>query len=152
MERPAGSPSTAARAEWRDIVARYQRPSLWRSVMQLSVTLLALGATFVAMHFAIRLSYWLALALSVVAAAFLVRTFIIMHDCGHGSFFRSRRANDLVGFVTGALTLTPYAQWAQDHEMHRAQTGSKDQQVLGFHCQTLPVDDAALGGVLIDMA
>ena len=106
----APSPPFAARAEWRDIVARYQQPSLRRSVTQLAVTLSALAAAFAAMHVAMRASYALALAVSVVAAGFLVRTFIIMHDCGHGSFFRSRRANDLVGFLTGALTLTPYAQ------------------------------------------
>ena len=145
MERPTGSPSTAARAEWRDIVAPYQRPSVRRSVTQLSVTLLALGAAFVAMHFAMRVSYALALALSVVAAGFLVRTFIIMHDCGHGSFFRSRRANDLVGFVTGALTLTPYAQWAKDHAIHHATSGRLDKRGYG-DIETLTVAEyLALG-------
>jgi omega-6 fatty acid desaturase (delta-12 desaturase) len=78
-----------------------------------------------------RVSYPLALALSLVAAGFLVRTFIIMHDCGHGSFFRSRRANDLVGFVTGALTLTPYAQWAKDHAIHHATSGRLDKRGYG---------------------
>ena len=145
MERPAGSSSTAARAEWRDIVARYQRPSVWRSVAQLSVTLLALGGAFVAMHFAMRVSYALALGLSVVAAGFLVRTFIIMHDCGHGSFFRSRRANDLIGFVTGALTLTPYAQWAKDHAIHHATSGRLDKRGYG-DIETLTVEEyLALG-------
>jgi acyl-lipid omega-6 desaturase (Delta-12 desaturase) len=140
MDRPAGSPSTPVPAEWRGIVAPYQQPSVRRSVTQLSVTLLALGGAFVAMHFAMRVSYALALALSVVAAGFLVRTFIIMHDCGHGSFFRSRRANDLVGFVTGALTLTPYAQWAKDHAIHHATSGRLDKRGYG-DIDTLTVDE-----------
>ena len=116
-----------------------------RSVTQLAVTLLALFGSFVAMHFALRVGYWLTLAFSVVAAGFLVRTFIIMHDCGHGSFFRSRRANDLVGFVTGALTLTPYAQWAKDHAIHHATSGRLDKRGYG-DIETLTVEEyRALG-------
>jgi omega-6 fatty acid desaturase (delta-12 desaturase) len=145
MERPAGSPSTPPRAEWRGIVAPYQQPSARRSVTQLAVTLLALFGSFVAMHVSMRVSYALTLAFSVVAAGFLVRTFIIMHDCGHGSFFRSRRANDLVGFVTGALTLTPYTQWAKDHAIHHATSGRLDKRGYG-DIETLTVEEyLALG-------
>ena len=138
-------PSSPARAEWRAVVAPYQHPSVRRSVTQLAVTLLALAGSFVAMHYALRVGYWLTLALSLVAAGFLVRTFIIMHDCGHGSFFRSRRANDLVGFVTGALTLTPYAQWAKDHAIHHATSGRLDKRGYG-DIETLTVEEyRALG-------
>ena len=99
------------------------------------------------MHFALSWSYLLTLALSVVAAGFLIRTFIIMHDCGHGSFFRSRRANDLVGFVTGALTLTPYAQWSKDHAIHHATSGQLDRRGYG-DIGTLTVSEyLALGRV-----
>jgi omega-6 fatty acid desaturase (delta-12 desaturase) len=140
MESPACVPRPAARAEWRDIVAPYQQPSVGRSVAQLAVTLVALAGSFVAMYLAMRVSALLALALSVVAAGFLVRTFIIMHDCGHGSFFRSRRANDLVGFVTGALTLTPYAQWAKDHAIHHATSGRLDKRGYG-DIETLTVGE-----------
>jgi len=143
MDRPdaaPGTPSAAARAEWRDIVARYQQPSVRRSVTQLAMTLLGLAGAFVAMHFAMRVSYTLVLPLSFVAAGFLVRTFIVMHDCGHGSFFKSRRANDLVGFVTGALTLTPYAQWAKDHAIHHATSGRLDKRGYG-DIETLTVGE-----------
>ena len=116
---------------WREIVARYHRPSPGRSVLQLCTTLLPLLATFVVMYFALRVSFWLVLPLSVVAGGFLIRTFIIMHDCGHGSFFRSRRANDLVGFITGVLTLTPYTQWRRDHAIHHATSGHLDERGLG---------------------
>ena len=142
---PTRSPPAAGRAEWRDIVAQYQQPSVRRSVTQLSITLLALFGAFVAMHLAMRASYLLALALSLVAAGFLVRTFIIMHDCGHGSYFRSRRANDLVGFVTGTLTLTPYAQWAKDHAIHHATSGRLEKRGYG-DIETLTVGEyLALG-------
>jgi omega-6 fatty acid desaturase (delta-12 desaturase) len=116
---------------WREIVARYQQPSVVRSLVQLGTTLLPLFATFLAMYVAMRVSYWLALPLAVVAAGFLIRTFIIMHDCGHGSFFRSRRANDIVGFLTGVLTLTPYAQWRRDHAIHHATSGQLEERGLG---------------------
>ncbi len=97
------------------------------------------------MYFVMQASYPLALAVSVVAGGFLVRTFIIMHDCGHGSFFKSRRANEVVGFVTGALTLTPYAQWAKDHAIHHATSGRLDKRGYG-DIETLTVTEyLALG-------
>jgi hypothetical protein len=73
----------------------------------------------------------LTLGLAVIAAGFLIRTFIIMHDCGHGSFFRSRRANDIVGFITGVLTLTPYTQWRRDHAIHHATSGDLEERGHG---------------------
>jgi omega-6 fatty acid desaturase (delta-12 desaturase) len=117
--------------DWRDRVAPYQRPSTARSVLQVSLTLAALFGSFWVMYLAMRMSYLLTLGLAVVAAGFLVRAFIIMHDCGHGSFFRSRRANGVVGFVTGVLTLTPYAQWSRDHAIHHASSGHLDKRGVG---------------------
>jgi omega-6 fatty acid desaturase (delta-12 desaturase) len=76
-------------------------------------------------------SYILTLGLAVIAAGFLIRTFIIMHDCGHGSFFKSRRANDIVGFITGVLTLTPYSQWRRDHAIHHATSGDLEERGHG---------------------
>ncbi len=121
----------AALDGWRQIVARYQEPTLRRSVAQLCTTLIPLAATFVAMYLLSRISYWLALPLAVVAAGFLVRSFIIMHDCGHGSFFKSRRANDIVGYLTGVLTLTPYVQWRRDHAIHHATSGHLEERGFG---------------------
>jgi omega-6 fatty acid desaturase (delta-12 desaturase) len=118
-------------ARWKDIVARYQNPSVGKSVWQLSTTLVPLAATFVAMYLAWSVSYWLTLGLAVVAGGFLIRTFIIMHDCGHGAFFKSRRANDIVGFITGVLTLTPYGQWRRDHAIHHAHSGHLDERGHG---------------------
>ncbi len=118
-------------ARWKDIVTRYQNPSVAKSVWQLSTTLVPLAATFVAMYLAWSVSYWLTLGLAVVAGGFLIRTFIIMHDCGHGAFFKSRRANDIVGFITGVLTLTPYVQWRRDHAIHHAHSGHLDERGHG---------------------
>ena len=118
-------------SRWREVVARYQTPTIPRSVVQLVNTLGPLVLTFIAMYFAMKVSYLLTLALAVVAAGFLIRTFIIMHDCGHGSFFKSRRANDIVGFITGVLTLTPYSQWRRDHAIHHATSGDLEERGHG---------------------
>ncbi len=118
-------------SRWREIVAKYQRPSISRSVVQLCNTLGPLLLLFVLMYFAMRVSYLLTLGLAVIAGGFLIRTFIIMHDCGHGSFFKSRRANDIVGFITGVLTLTPYSQWRRDHAIHHATSGHLEERGHG---------------------
>ena len=76
-------------------------------------------------------SYWLCLLLAVPAAGFLVRLFMIQHDCGHGSFFRRRRANDWLGRVLGVLTLTPYGYWRRTHAMHHATSGHLDRRGTG---------------------
>jgi omega-6 fatty acid desaturase (delta-12 desaturase) len=73
----------------------------------------------------------LALGLDLVVAGLLVRTFVLMHDCAHGSFFASRRVNDVVGFITGVLTLTPFAQWRRDHALHHASSGDLDRRGHG---------------------
>jgi len=80
------------------------------------------------------------LLLAVPAAGLLLRTFIIMHDCGHGSFFRSRRWNDAVGFLTGLLTLTPYTQWRHDHAIHHATSGNLEKRGYG-DITTLTVEE-----------
>lgn len=79
----------------------------------------------------LRVSYWITLALAVVAAGFLVRIFIIFHDCGHGSFFASRRANKILGYVTGILTFTPYDYWRHNHGVHHATVSDLDRRGTG---------------------
>ena len=89
------------------------------------------GLTALMMWLAQQGHIWLTLALSVPAAAFLVRTFIIFHDCCHGSFFRSRRANRVVGYLTGLLTLTPFDKWQRSHAVHHATAGDLDRRGIG---------------------
>jgi omega-6 fatty acid desaturase (delta-12 desaturase) len=79
----------------------------------------------------LEVSYWLTLALSPLAAGFMVRTFIIFHDCGHGSFFKSRVANDVLGAITGILTFTPYFRWRHSHAVHHATSGDLDARGVG---------------------
>lgn len=83
------------------------------------------------MYQAMQVSYWLTLAIVPLASGFVVRLFIIQHDCGHGSFFRSRRANDAVGFVLGLISLTPYHYWRYTHAVHHASSGDLDRRGTG---------------------
>ena len=78
-----------------------------------------------------QVSLWLTIPPAMLAGAFLVRLFIIFHDCGHGSFFNSRRANDIVGFITGALTFTPYEHWRWQHAIHHGTAGHLDKRGTG---------------------
>ncbi len=116
---------------WRQIVARYTRPHVGKSIWQICSTILPLFLAYWLMYLSLGVSYWLTLALALPAAGLTVRTFIIMHDCGHGSFFPSRTWNDIVGFVTGVLTATPYAQWRRDHAIHHATSGDLEQRGTG---------------------
>ena len=104
-------------------IAAYQRPGRWQSIWQLANTLVPYAVLWYLTYRAFTYSIWLALPAVVLLAGFVVRAFIIFHDCGHGSFFRSRRANDAVGILTGILTFTPYYQWRHDHAVHHATAG-----------------------------
>jgi omega-6 fatty acid desaturase (delta-12 desaturase) len=116
---------------WQKIVARYTRPHTGKSIMQICTSVVPLLLTYWLMYLSLGVSYWLTLALALPAAGLSIRTFIIMHDCGHGSFFPSRTWNDITGFVTGVLTATPYAQWRRDHAIHHATSGDLEQRGVG---------------------
>lgn len=123
--------ASAEKPKWCAIVARYQQPNRLRAVTQMVTTLLPLATIFWLMYQSLALPYIVTLLLAFPAAGLLVRTFIIMHDCGHGSFFKSRRANEIVGWITGVLTLTPFAQWRKDHALHHASSGDLDRRGHG---------------------
>ncbi|MDP2653071.1 MAG: fatty acid desaturase [Candidatus Omnitrophota bacterium] len=116
---------------WQKIVARYQKPRLARSVWQLVNTLVPYAVLWVLMYHSLSVSYWITLALAVFAAGLMVRIFIIFHDCGHGAFFNSLRANNLWGFITGVLTFTPYDFWRHEHAQHHAAAGNLDKRGFG---------------------
>jgi omega-6 fatty acid desaturase (delta-12 desaturase) len=122
---------TTDTAAWKQIVVEYQKPSTARALWQIINTLGPLVLLWYLMYRSLTVSWWLTLPLAVVAGAFLVRVFIIFHDCGHGSYFKSRTANDVVGFLTGMLTLTPYYQWRWDHAIHHASSGHLDKRGTG---------------------
>jgi len=116
---------------WKEIVARYQKPSVGRGVWQIVNTLVPYVALWYLMYFAVDISWWLTVPLAVLAAAFLVRVFIISHDCGHGSFFKSHRANHVVGAFTSFLVFTPYLHWRWEHALHHATSGDLDRRGTG---------------------
>lgn len=118
-------------APWRPAIAPYQRPNVWRSVWQLINTFVPYGVLWCLMIFSLAYPYWVTLALAVVASGFLVRIFIIQHDCGHGSFLPSKRASEIIGSICGLLTLTPFYQWRHDHALHHASTGDLDRRGHG---------------------
>jgi omega-6 fatty acid desaturase (delta-12 desaturase) len=103
MNGVAAANYSADAPRWKHIVSRFQRPSRGKATWQLLNTLGPYAALWYAICRSIDVSYWITLLLAVLAAAFLVRIFIIFHDCGHGSFYESRSANRIVGFVTGLL-------------------------------------------------
>jgi omega-6 fatty acid desaturase (delta-12 desaturase) len=128
---PPSTPADDLRSDWRRIVAAYQSPDLKRSVWQLVNSVVPYLALWYLAYRLLAVSYWLALPAAILAAGFMVRVFIIFHDCGHGSFFRSKRANDLVGVITGILTFTPYHDWRAEHARHHATAADLDRRGSG---------------------
>ncbi len=123
--------SPEVRLSWKGIVAKYTRPDQPRSWKQLATSLIPYFILWGLMVWALQLSYWLSLLLAIPAAAFLVRVFIIFHDCGHGSLFKSQRLNVWVGRITGVMTLTPFYHWTRDHAIHHATAGDLDRRGVG---------------------
>jgi len=122
---------SSANVKWREIVARYQTPGVKPAVWQLVSTLVPLIASFVLMYWSLSVSYWLTLLLAIPAAGLTIRTFIIMHDCGHGSILPSKTWNNIIGWITGILTTTPYAHWRREHAIHHATSGHLEQRGTG---------------------
>ncbi len=113
------------------ILARYRAPSLLRSMVELGITAGPFVLLWLLIWATLDLGYWLSLLLAVPAAGFLVRLFMIQHDCGHGAFFRRRLTNDWVGRVIGVLTLTPYDFWRRKHAVHHSTSGNLDRRGIG---------------------
>jgi omega-6 fatty acid desaturase (delta-12 desaturase) len=131
MDEPKQPNPLVKTAVWKEIVAQYQQPSTLRAVWQIVNTLVPYAVLWYLMYLSVTLSWWLLVPLAILAGAFLVRVFIIFHDCGHGSYFRSRRANDILGFITGMLTFTPYYHWRWEHAIHHASAGDLDKRGTG---------------------
>jgi omega-6 fatty acid desaturase (delta-12 desaturase) len=121
----------SAQIDWREAIGPYLKPSAGKALFQLSNTaapfLGLMAAILIALHFGL----WLALVLFPVAAVLLVRLFMFQHDCGHGSFFKARWANNVLGYTLGILTLTPYLAWRGQHAVHHASMGNLDRRGIG---------------------
>ena len=125
------SAATADPSAWKAIVARYQKSSVPRATWQIVNTLVPYAALWYLMYLSLRVSWWLVIPLAMLAGAFVVRIFIIFHDCGHSSYFKSRRANDIWGFITGVLTFSPYHHWRWEHAIHHSSSGDLDRRGTG---------------------
>lgn len=128
---PPGEESQADTGNWKKIVARYQKPSVGAGIWQIVNTVIPYVGLWVLMYFTHKISWWLTVPLAILAGGFLVRTFIIFHDCGHGSFFKSQRANHILGAITGFLTFTPYFHWRWEHAIHHSTSGDLDRRGTG---------------------
>ena len=125
-------PNEIKKTRWQDLVKPYKQPHLGRSIWQLTNTLIPYFCIWGLMIYSLDHSYWMSLGLGVINGLLTIRLFIINHDCGHGSFFNSKRANSIVGFWTGALSFTPYAQWRYGHWVHHSKSGQYEDKGVGY--------------------
>jgi omega-6 fatty acid desaturase (delta-12 desaturase) len=125
------SNSNTAEIPWQSIISRYNSPKISTSILQIITSFVPYAALWVLMILSLKVSPWLTLALSIPAAGFMIRIFIIFHDCGHGSFTRSKKANRIIGIIAGILTFTPYDRWTDSHRIHHATVGNLDKRGVG---------------------
>jgi omega-6 fatty acid desaturase (delta-12 desaturase) len=116
---------------WVEVISKYNSPDTGKSVWQIINSFVPYAILWYLMYLSLDISYWITLGLAVVATGFMVRMFIIFHDCGHGSFFRSKRVNKIVGTILGSLVFTPYDRWHFDHAMHHKTVGNLDKRGFG---------------------
>ncbi len=136
---PEGAPDIDASTLTR-ILHPYRRSNPLRSVLELAATAVPLAALWIVAWIAVRHGFWWGALLSIPAAGFLVRLFGVQHDCGHGSFFQNKHANDWVGRVISVFTLTPYDDWRNGHAAHHATSGDLDRRGVG-DIDTLTVEE-----------
>ncbi|RKL66061.1 fatty acid desaturase [Salipaludibacillus neizhouensis] len=118
-------------AELKKEMAPYEKNDTRASVKQVINTLVPLVILWYSSYLSISVSYWLTIPFLIATAGFLVRTFIIFHDCCHQSFFRNKKANEILGTITGILTLVPYQQWKNSHNTHHATSSNLDKRGTG---------------------
>jgi omega-6 fatty acid desaturase (delta-12 desaturase) len=147
MSQAAAAPSAATNTKpspgvafWRDTLAPYARPRLGRSLLDLATSVVPYLALSVLMYLALGVSYLLVLVIAIPASGFLVRTFILFHDCSHGSLLASKRANMWLGTVLGLLVYSPFLRWRHDHAIHHATSGDLDRRG-GGDVRTLTVSE-----------
>ena len=140
MQTHQGATATAAvptrrpRAErpaWREVLEPYARPRLRRSLLDIATSVVPYLGISALMYLALGVSYLFVLALAVPAAGFLLRTFIVFHDCAHGSFLSSKRANAWLGAALGLVVYAPFLSWRHSHAVHHATAGDLDRRGVG---------------------
>lgn len=125
-------PRTARPAAfWREAIAGYEKADVRRSVLDVMTSLVPYLALSVAMYYLVAVSYWLVLALAVPASGFLLRTYIVFHDCAHGSFLPWKRANVWLGIAFGLFVYSPFNAWKHEHAVHHATSSDLDRRGIG---------------------
>jgi len=132
--------SRPSRPAWRDTLAPFATPSLRRGLLAVTTSALPYLALTAIIHQTLGVSLALTVTLTVLAAGFLVRVFVVFHDCAHGSLLPSRRANGMLGAAMGLLVLSPFVRWRHDHAVHHASAGDLDRRGVG-DIVTLTVDE-----------
>jgi omega-6 fatty acid desaturase (delta-12 desaturase) len=127
-------------ANWRKLVAQYQKPDVRKAVWQIINSFGGALLAWVLMYLSLSVGYWLTLLLALPAAGFAIRIFIIQHDCGHGSFFKSKRLNSAVGTACSLFTFTPYLYWRKSHAIHHAHHAELEERGIG-DIWTMTVDE-----------
>ena len=125
---------------WLKILAKYRQPNMARSSFELFITFLPFAVFLAAAYICVAYDIWAGLLLVIPAAGFLLRLFMIQHDCGHGAFFARRSLDDWTGRVLGVLTMTPYDYWRRAHAAHHATAGNLDERGIG-DITTLTVEE-----------
>ena len=118
-------------SNWTSIIRQYTQPDSVKSWWQVINSFVPYLLLWVLMVYSLKYSYWITLALSMIAAGFLVRIFIIFHDCGHKSFFKSKKLNHVVGIIAGGFAFTPYHKWHYEHLVHHRTVGNLDKRGVG---------------------
>ena len=134
--------STVSGPEWTKLLRPFARPNLGKAVIQLADTLLPFGAMLALMYMTIRWGApaWVTILLGIPAGALMVRTFILFHDCAHGSFVKSRSGLDWIGRILGFITFTPFGEWRYAHGLHHSTSGNLDRRGVG-DVWTMTVDE-----------
>ncbi len=131
IDAPEQLTPTRAPRDWMKVLSNYREPNQFRSAFELAVTLGPYILLWGLAWWTMSISYWLAFAISIVNAGFLLRLFAIQHDCGHGAFFKNRSVSDWLGRAIGVLTLTPYDVWRHTHSVHHSSSGNLDKRGMG---------------------
>ena len=140
QSQAAGAPDNTIGRDWMKLLAPYRKASLSRSLMEIAITVVPLALLWAGAVAALSVSYWLTLLILIPAAFFLVRLFIIQHDCGHGAFFQNPKINDWTGRILGVFTCTPYDVWRRSHAIHHASSGNLDKRGVG-DIDTLTIEE-----------
>jgi omega-6 fatty acid desaturase (delta-12 desaturase) len=131
QDSAASTPMPNDARRWTQVLARYRQPSYRRGLFEIAVTVVPLVVLWLLAWATLDVGYWLALPLALAAGVFVVRLFMIQHDCSHGSFVRHRVANDWIGRLASVVTMTPYGFWQRTHAVHHASSGNLDRRGMG---------------------